>query len=39
LISYYRSRGLLHDIDSSRSVAHSEAQILEVLSSLGAKKS
>jgi len=34
LIAYYRERGLLHDIDSSRSVEHSDAQIQQVLSTL-----
>ena len=35
LIAYYRERELLRDIDSSRSVEHSQAQIEEILSALG----
>jgi adenylate kinase len=34
LIAYYRERGLLHDIDSSESVEHSEAQIRGILDRL-----
>ncbi|MBN1835761.1 MAG: adenylate kinase [Spirochaetales bacterium] len=34
LIAYYRERGLLHDIDSSQSVKHSEVQIHRILTAL-----
>jgi adenylate kinase len=36
LIAYYRERGLLHDIDSSESVEHSDSQIRRIIGRLGA---